>query len=170
MRYAILTFIFALLTTQVRADERFLPYIEWLVENSPYEYNGEELPTIVQMPYAWLEVEVYGPEQVAQSEARGQELPKISGAYNPETNEMLFADDVDPWAWEHRDTIVHELVHFLQQVNDAMDECSANNEREAYELHWQWVEEHGHEADFEEPSWIFVFMLSMYCNDMHQYR
>ena len=157
-----------LLASPAWSDERMIPYIEWLTENSQYEYHGEELPTIVQMPYAWLQVEVFGPETVARSEQQGYELPHIKGGYDPERNIMLFADDVDPWDWSKRDTMVHELVHFLQMTNGTMTECPGLSEREAYKLHWQWVEDNGHEDDFEEPNWLFVYMLEMGCYDHYR--
>jgi hypothetical protein len=149
-----------------RADERFLPYIDWLVANSEYEYNGEPLPEVVTMPMAWLQVEVYGPEQVAQSEMNGTELPTINGAYNPLTNQIIFPDTVDPWAWEHADTMVHETLHYLQKINGVTAECVNALEREAYELHWQWAQEHNHPS--EEPNWLFVFMLEMSCQDFYR--
>lgn len=153
------------LCAPAHADERFMPYIDWLTENSSFEYNGEELPTIRQMPYAYLEVEVYGPENVAMAERQGTELPKIHGAYRDDTNEMLYADDVDPWAWENRDTLVHELVHFLQMVNGINDECVQKLERPAYKLHWEWVEAHGYQDQFEEPNWLWVYVLEMACHE-----
>lgn len=161
----ILTLLLLLSTHSVRADERMMPFIEWIVANTEYEYNGEPLPTIVQMPYAWLEVEVFGPENVAQAEADGRKLPEINGAYNPETNEMLFPDTVNPWSWDVADTLLHETVHFLQEVNGQTAECPGLNEREAYELHWQWAQEVGHPTD--EPNWLFVYMLEMACTPQH---
>lgn len=168
MRYAILTFIFALLTTPVQADERFLPYIDWLVANSNYQYNGEALPTIEFLPYKVLEVEVYGPEQVAQAEMNGTELPRIEGAYNDDENVMWFPEGTDPWSRE--DTIVHELFHFLQYINGESNECVPALERPAYEAHWKWVEEHGKTDVYEEPNWLFVFMLEMACRNPYEYR
>lgn len=159
----ILLAILLLVGSQVRADERFLPYIKWLTENSELQYNGEELPTIKYLPYKWLELEVYSPETVAQAERNESELPKIRGAYNDERNEMLLPEDFN---WEtSEDVIVHELVHFLQHTNGQEPECIQELEPPAYKLHWKWVEDTGYEA--EEPNWLFVFLLVMACSDHH---
>ena len=143
------------------ADERFLPYINWITENSELQYNGEPLPTIEVMPYKWLELEVYGPDNVARAEFNGTELPEVRGAYNHEENVMMFPEGRD--VWEQEDVILHELVHFLQYVNGDVPDCIQQLERPAYELHWKWVEDHGREADFVEPNWLFVYMLEMAC-------
>jgi hypothetical protein len=148
------------------ADPRMLPYIEWITQNTEYEYHGEPLPEVKTVPYAWLQVEVFGPETVAKAEMNGTELPLINGAYNPETNVMLFPDTVDPWSWDVADTMAHELVHYLQMVNGNTHECVQANEREAYELHWQWAQEHGHPS--EEPNWLYVFMLEMSCQTFYR--
>lgn len=147
------------------ADERFLPLIDWLTANSEFEYNGEPLPTIKYLPYAYLEVEVYGAETVARAEHQGMQLSPIKGAYLHLTNTMLFPDDFD---WETgTDVVVHELVHFLQNVAGEDPDCIQTLERPAYTLHWEWVKAHGLEAMYQEPNWLFVFMLEMACYDMH---
>lgn len=156
------------LCAPAHADERFLPYIDWLVANSEYEYNGEELPTIEVRPYAWVEVMVYGPDTVAQAEQNGSELPEVRGAYLHDKNVILFPEGVD--VWEREDVIVHELYHYLQHINGHIEDCLPLMERPAYEIHWEWVEAHGREADFEEPNWLFVFVLEMSCYERYMYH
>lgn len=146
----------------VHADERFIPYIEWIVANSDLEYNGEPLPTIEVMPYPWLEVTVYGPENVAMAERNNATLPEVRGAYDHERNVLMFPDHTDPWDVE--DVMVHELVHYLQYLDD-VPECTRKLERPAYELHWQWVEEHGYDAI--EPNWLFVYLIEQSCYEYH---
>jgi hypothetical protein len=168
MRYAILTFICALLTSQVHADERFLPYIDWLTANSNYQYNGEALPTITFMSVPLMAITVYGETTVATAELNGTELPEIAGIYMHDVNQIVFPEGVNPF--EREDTLVHELLHFLQYVNLPEPDCVGLWEREAYELHWQWVEEHGKTAEYIEPNWLFVFMIEMSCTNPYEYR
>lgn len=158
----------ALLVTPIgsHADERLLPYINWLTENSALEYNGEPLPEVAGINYAILEIMAHGERAVAAAEKEGRELFPVHGVYDHFKKKILFPEDVDPWTDE--DTMVHELVHYLQDINGTLDECAGNNEKEAYTLHWKWVEEHGYEA--EEPNWLYVFMLAMACEEHHTYR
>jgi hypothetical protein len=153
----------ALVPSLAGADERFMPHIEWLVENSDLTYDGQPLPSVTYMSYPVLEVTVYGPETVAKAEHNGTELPKLRGSYDHIENRMLLPEGFD---WEaNQEVIVHELVHFLQYLGDTPD-CVQELERPAYELHWQWVEEHDYPA--EEPNWLFVYMLETACRDHHQ--
>jgi len=162
--FLILCLVFPL---QAFADERFMPYIEWLVDNSEYEYNDEPLPTVEIMPYAWLEVTVYTPEVVARSEQNGNDLPIIRGAYDHERNVMMFPDDSD-WT-QKEDVIVHELFHFLQYINGDVPDCLQKMERPAYDAHWQWVQAHGKTDVYEEPNWLFVYMIEMACHERYDY-
>ena len=156
--------VFATASISAQADERYLPHIEWLVQNSDLEYNGEPLPTIRQMPYPELEVTMYGAEAVAQAEHQGYTLDLIRGGYDHTKNEMLYSDDVDPWDEANADIMVHELVHFLQYLKGE-PECMRSLEKPAYKLHWKWVVEHGLEDTFIEPNWLFVFFLEQSCTN-----
>lgn len=146
-----------------KADERLLPYIDWITDNSELEYNGEPLPDVTVVDYALLEVLTYGDQTVAQAEYEGRDLPEVHAIYRHDENDIVFPDTVSPW--EEEEVIVHELVHFLQYMNREPPECVQSWEKQAYDLHWQWVEETGYDA--EEPNWLFVFMLEMSCQDMH---
>lgn len=151
-----------------RADERFMPYIDWIVEKSDLEYNGEPLPTLEVVPYALLQIIVFGELTVAKSEQTGTTLPNVKAAYDHDRNVMLFPDTTDPWSNE--DTIVHELFHYLQYVNLGEPDCIQSYERPAYEAHWAWVMEQGLADHYEEPNWLFVYMISLACQPEYIYR
>lgn len=161
----LLSLLLVLLASTSNADERLMPYIEWITENSELEYNGEPLPGVVTMDYALLEVLTYGDQTVAQAERDGRDLPQVHGIYRHDTNNLVLPDTSDPW--QEEEVLVHELVHYLQYLNREPPDCVQEWERQAYELHWQWVQEHDYDA--EEPNWLFVFMLQMSCRDMHPY-
>lgn len=148
------------------ADERLMPYIEWIAANSSLEYNGEPLPTVKTVDYRVLEIYAFGAEFVAQAEREGRELFEVHGLYHKDTKEIWFPDGVDPY--EDKPTLVHELVHWMQDISGTLKDCAGANEREAYELHWQWVQETGYDA--EEPNWLYVFMLAMSCEEAMHYR
>lgn len=163
MRTLLALSVALLASTASYADERLMPYIDWITANSDLEYNGEPLPDVVTVDYALLEIMTYGDQQVAQAEYENQELPEVQGIYNHLAHEIIFPDTVNPW--EQEDVLVHELVHVLQYMNREPPDCIRSWERQAYDLHWQWVEETGFDA--EEPNWLFVYMLEMSCQDMH---
>lgn len=152
--------LLALWPASSMADERLIPLLDWIVERTDYTY-GDTLPTVRQEPYAYVEVNVYGPEVVAQAEHNGRELNEIHAYYNHDEDTIVFPDHVDPWSFEQRHTMVHELVHWLQDINGNLADCAGENEMEAYKLHWAWAQEHDHPS--EEPSWLYVFLLQMAC-------
>ena len=161
---ALSCFITLSFAATTKADERFMPYIEWIVENSDMEYNGEPLPTLDIMPYDLLQIEVYGAEQVAQAEYQGYELAPVLGGYDDENKRMMFPDTGD--VWEMQDVMVHELYHYMQDINGTMTDCPGDSEVEAYKLHELWMDEHNVEG--ERPNLLWAVMLQMACQE-HYY-
>lgn len=164
----LLTLCLVLWGTTTRADERFMPYIDWIVEHSELEYHGQPLPDVEIVSPALLEILVFGELTVARAEQSGNTLPTVLGSYDHERNVMMFPDDVDPWTQE--DVLVHELYHYLQYANYGDTDCVQKYERPAYKAHWQWVEDHGLTEQYEEPNWLFVYMLEMACNPEYRNR
>lgn len=163
MKALLLCICALVVSTPASANDTWLGYIDWLVDNSEYEYNGEPLPTVEYHSPAMLQILIYGEEHVAQAELNGWNIPDVWGAYNDGV--MYLPEGAD---YEHPHTIVtvvHELYHFLQDINGVTAHCSGLLEREAYKLHWQYAVEH--ELDVEEPNWLFVAMLEMSCYEPH---
>lgn len=150
-----------LLAASARAESNLMEYIDWIVGNSDLTYDGQPLPELVELPYALLEIEVYGPDAVAQCEYQGCKLTNVRGAYFHDRNQMAVPDGFV--LEDNEDVIVHELYHFLQYLGD-VPECHQLLEKPAYKAHWEWVKAHGLEEKYEEPSWLFVYMLEMPCS------
>lgn len=144
------------------AEELFLEYIDWIVINTDYKYNGEPLPTIQIESQEMLNILGWGPETVAEAEFTGRELPDVLAAYN---ENVLYL----PANWQERPwLVVHELVHYMQDINGAMNkDCPMANEPEAYLLHDQWQEEHGYEESRNSGNVLYGIMLGMACYDMY---
>ena len=160
LAYALTAFL-VLLSGTANSDERMLPHIEWLVANSDFEYNGEPLPSVEYISFELMQVAVYGPETVAQAEYNGSTLPTAHAYYDDERDTIVLQTGFD---WDSMDTMhimVHELVHYLQDINGITDPCLGNLEPEAYQLHDQWMVEHNSPA--ERPNMLFVYMLRMSC-------
>lgn len=163
MRYlaAGIVLLSTLVASSAYANEKWLEYIDWIVEHSDLTYNGEELPELIYMSYPLLEITVYGDQAVAQCEFQdGCTLPDIRGAYLDDTNQMVLPEGAN--LDDNEDVLVHETVHFLQYLGD-VPECHQRLEKPAYQLHWQWVEEHDLQEKYNEPNWLFVYLLEMPC-------
>lgn len=161
MRFFLIAVLFFVMPSMTRADEVWLEYIDWITENSDFEYNGEELPTLERYDQAMLQILIYGPDAVAQAEFRGDSLPPVEGGYDHRVNTMYLRTDPVSDDMETA-TIVHELVHFLQTVNGQEFECNGMAEMPAYRLHWQYAQEHN--LDVPEPSWLYVILLEQSCH------
>lgn len=165
MKYLIAAFLIAI-ASPLYANPVFEGYIKWIVANSDFEYNGEELPSIKRIPREWIEVYAYGAETVAESEKRGTSLPEILALYDDEKNVMILPEDLDLDNVASHHIIVHELVHFLQNINGHYDtkeakDCPTSLEPIAYELHEKWMDDVNHPGD--RPDKLFLFMLSLAC-------
>lgn len=149
------------LATSVNADERFLPYIEWIEENSDYEYNGEPLPEVLYYPHRYLQIFFYGEEAVLEAEAPDSSigLLEVEAMFDIDANQFLLRDDFD---WEQeQEVLLHELVHYMQEINGAMPTCPQASEPEAYELQTKWMDEVDHPG--ERPDRFTVMMIAMAC-------
>lgn len=167
MKY-LLTALLISFASPLYANPVFKEYVEWIVNNSDFEYNGEELPTVKRIPKEWMEVYAYGGETVADSEKQGTTLPEVLALYDNENDQMIIPEDLDLNDFGNHHIVVHELVHYLQDINgyyetkDAQD-CPQSLEPPAYELHVKWMDEVDHPG--ERPNELFVFMLSMACEE-----
>ena len=163
MKRILLALSLALLPSGALANDTWLEYIDWIVANTDYEYNGEPLPTVEERSQAELKIMAYGAEVVARAEFDGQELPDVLAAYDDFVMYVPVDTEVQPWV------IVHELVHYLQEVNGALDECVGANEPEAYLLHDQWQEEHGYDEFRNSGNIMYGMMLGMTCIEQDMY-
>lgn len=169
MKYilAIILFVFA---TPLYANPVFEEYVNWITENSDFEYNGETLPTLKKIPNDQLRVYAYGDDAVTEAEQNGSQLPEIIALYNHDTNQIIVDDKFELEDFTKHHIIVHELVHFLQLINGHYDtpeyiKCKTSLEPIAYELHTKWMDEVNHPG--ERPNGMFLFFLSMACKEHH---
>ena len=106
---------------------------DWIVASSRYS-EKVSLPAFVLLPRATINYIFY-----SQMVGGYQGQDCINALYVPHI--MLLADDFE--IADCSDTLVHELVHHFQFVNGAAFRCTAEAEREAYELQAQWTRETG---------------------------
>jgi len=142
----------------------FDAHIAWLVANSEFEYNGETYPSVSYHSTEDLQIIAYGSDRIAEAESIGRSIPEIKALYNHETNSLLFLEGMDITADKTAYIVVHELVHFLQNINGvtAQTECITRLEKRAYDLQAEWQEVHNHPGPY--PNFLFVSLLALGCN------
>lgn len=155
--------LFAASPAKPNAD--WLVMIEWIVAQTSYEYNGEPLPSITYESTQWLQILMYGEEMVARSEMPGSQtkLLTVVALYDNDANHIMINEDAS--AAEQEVYLLHELVHFMQEINGAFTHCIHAGEPEAYELHWRYAQEF--ELDVEEPNWLIPIMARSSCYTPH---
>jgi len=154
----------AVILTSSEKPHPFDAHIAWLVENSEFQYNGEEYPSVSYYSTEDLQIIAYGRDRIAEAESTGRSTPKIKALYNHETNSLLFLEGMDITAEDTAYIVVHELVHFLQNTNGVTEqtECITSLEKRAYILQAEWQEEHNHPGPY--PNFLFVKLLASSCN------
>ena len=148
MRY----FLFSLLTTILVASlalgslfkksdnhsDLLMPYIEWIVENSEYEYNNEPLPDITFMTRQEMNYLFYGETILDESQ-------RIEALYDTIQNRIILPEGTDITSYHTAPAIVHELVHFLQMTAGNFGKvCMGQLEITAYELQIAWMDQINH--------------------------
>ena len=137
--------------------------VQWIVDNSRYEYHGDPYPNIV----------LESPQQVCETiypNAEPHADCNIAGYYDHEQNRIAIADVVTEYMVEDHFTevvLIHELVHFVQYHDGEYEraKCMPELEIDAFGLQDQWIDEE--EIDPEQKNDpLFVVFVTM-CQDGH---
>lgn len=141
-------------------EERImLEHIDWLVENGGYEYNGEPLPDVVYGTQEQLTAYFYGLDRYLEE---GDDLMAVEGIFQSEDEGTIFLlDDFDWYNTEDLDTLVHELVHYLQYISETTYSCSVAAELEAYRYQTEWMMENP--SDDIQPSYLMAIWIMETC-------
>jgi len=156
--------VVAIAFVSAQKSHPFDEYIIWLTENSEFEYNGEAYPSITYYSSQDLQTLAYGVDRIKEAESEGRSIPKIKALYDHRNNRLLFLKGMDIRADETAYIVVHELVHFLQNINGITEqtECLPSLEKRAYTLQAKWQEAHNHSGPY--PNFLFVSLLASGCN------
>lgn len=153
-------------------DELSLELIDFIVENSDYEYDGHDLPD-VQVVDGWYLASMVNPTGAAQCEMMEifstKECPHVGNylaAYY--YNVIVFNED---WDWTEKgfkSVLLHELVHFLQEIRgEGFDAATQDHcdllalEQPAYHIQSKWNVQN--ELEFPMP-WLELMMWEGRCN------
>lgn len=163
-----ITSLFLLITpAYATSDEIMLGMIDYIEENSKYEYNGEKLPYIQIKTSQELCQDIYPPEVYETI----KDQCHIAGYYNHMTNTVFIASESGPYMVDEKfiETVLfHELVHFMQYLNgeDEKVQCIRQLESDAYILQRDYVTDMGYPEE-QKPDPLFALIVSSCPKDHH---
>lgn len=137
--------------------------IEFITQNSSLEYAGQALPGVTIVAEEELRLRFNAAAGHVISANDRQSFDRVSAFYDRDTNEIYLADA----DWIVGPDLLHELVHFMQDINGKDDLFVSRQvclEAEAYELQAIWQSEQDIEPA-SKPEYGFVTMLYGVCND-----
>lgn len=118
-----------------------MPYLEFAQEWTSHKYNGEKLPKIKIEKHDLVQVFAYGDLEYAQAESKGIALPVVNAIYLVDNKTIYISDSIDLKDPKLEITLVHEIVHYLQDISGytkSLDGHLACTESEAYDVQVLW--------------------------------
>ena len=120
----------------------------WLGANTPLDTN-HDIPKILFLSQDKMEKLYYVQEQDSHPN-------KLHGLYDTDKDTIILLDTWDrrkPW---DMGVLVHEMVHYLQDVNGIKFSCVNEMERDAWPIQKKYLKEmHDFEWNYDEL-WYFV--------------
>ncbi len=138
---AVLTSLLAPQVASAKPEVDFKKYVEFAVKWTLYKYNGEPLPKIKIVKQDLLQVVAYGEIEYSQAEAKGLKLSTVNAIYIVDNKTMYISDQVDVNDPAFEVTLVHEIVHYLQDINGFTKSLGVYlvcTESEAYDVQMLW--------------------------------
>lgn len=118
-----------------------MPYIDFILEWTTYKYEGEKLPKIKIEDHGLVQVFAYGDLEYAQSEAQGKKLNTVLAVYDDQRKTIYISDTIKDNKQKYELALVHELVHYLQDINGYTALLNGHlqcTESEAYDIQMLW--------------------------------
>lgn len=137
--------------------------IEFITQNSLLEYAGQALPDVIVVTENELQLRFHASKAQVLALEDAHSFGRVSAFYDRYASKV-FLSDVSSFTGPG---LLHELVHFLQEVNGKNDMFVSYPiclEAEAYDLQALWQAEHGIDLD-SKPDYGFVMTLYGICND-----
>ncbi len=123
------------------AQPQLKPYIDFIVEWTSHKYQGEELPQIQFEDHGLVQVFAYGDLEYAQAEAQGKKLNTVSAVYDASRKTIYVSNTIKDNQQELELALVHELVHYLQEINGYTASLNGHlecTESDAYDIQMLW--------------------------------
>ena len=125
----------------------------WLGANTPFSTNFD-IPKVVFLPQAQLEQLFYGDNEYMPD--------SLHGMYNKDQDTIYLPD-----TWDRREAwdmgvLVHEMVHYLQDMNNMKFNCSAEMEKMAWPIQQFYLKKiHNYTWEYDK---LWFTMISN-CNE-----
>jgi hypothetical protein len=136
--------------------------IEFITQNSSFEYAGEDLPEVAIVSEEELQRLFRSSETHVSAKRDDMSVDLVSALYDRFEN-RIFLSDVKAIAGPG---LFHELVHYLQDINGKEDMFTGHSvclEAEAYDLQAFWQTEQRIDLS-SKPEYGFVMTLHGVCN------
>ncbi|WP_353476183.1 hypothetical protein PVT71_24830 (plasmid) [Salipiger sp. H15] len=148
---------------ETRVMQAMIRDIEFITQNSSLEYAGQDLPGVTVVSADALQQLFRSSETHVSAKQDDNSPARVSALYDRFAN-RIFLDDMNAVAGP---AMLHELVHYLQAINDKEDMFVSHIvclEAEAYDVQAIWQTEN--EIDLaSRPQYGFVTTLFGICND-----
>ena len=125
----------------------------WLGANTPFSTNFD-IPQVIFLPQEQMEQLFYGDQEY--------EADSLHGMYNRENDTIYLPDD-----WDRRDpwdlsVLVHEMVHYLQDMNNMTFTCAGEMEKMAWPIQQFYLKSRwDYDWDYDE----LWFLVISSCSD-----
>lgn len=139
--------------------------LTWIHHNSDYSWDFQTYPKLEFLSSNYLQ-ELYYDKPYEEV----KDYNEILALYDSELDTIFLPENKS--MYELQPLLVHELVHFLQDLaglyEDETISCATEApdnlalEPPAYEIHMNWMDAHNHSG--EKPNKLFLFMLKQACN------
>ena len=130
----------------------------WLGANTTLDTN-HDIPKVVFLPQEKMEQIYYVDEP--------EKLPnELHGIYDTDSDTIILRDTWDrrkPW---DMGVLVHEMVHYLQDMNSMDFQCTAQMEKDAWPIQQKYLKDQ-HDYDWEYDS--LWYMVISTCSDSFNY-
>ena len=127
----------------------------WLGANTQFNTNYD-IPRVIFLPQQQLEDMFYGD---------AEHLPdSLHGLYDRDVDTIYLSDDWDRRSAWDMGVLVHEMVHYLQDMNGIEFNCMAEMEKTAWPIQHKYLKQkHNYDWDYDK---LWFTMISN-CNYGH---
>ena len=115
-------------------------HIDWLAEVYHLPHNGQALPLVVYLSQEQMNIFFYGEEKYIEDKKKDNVTP-VEAVFQPTVGSgVIYLQNDFHWNnIEDADTVVHELVHYLQHINKTKYSCNLLKELDAYKYQSLWM-------------------------------
>jgi hypothetical protein len=104
----------------------------WFGANTPLQVN-HELPKVIFLQQATMEQMFYGDTEY--------QADQLHGMYNQDLDTIYLQDDWDSKSAWDMSVLVHEMVHYLQDMNNLEFNCTAEMEKDAWPIQQKYLKD-----------------------------